>query len=216
MNQINYNTNIKLLKSLFDEELKERKTIGEELHASKVYLNELERILKGLETKVDNEKIDLNIIGNQKHLINEFLKTLKEIRAKLYPPFLPLSGILVGIKQYIVDYPKTEPVDIDFDYDYEERDFFDLIRDIRIYKSCVEIIDFIFLCKAKTLLVKIKSDGKTFEFEVFAELEKPLKVDFDLKKKRNTIKAYLILSEGNILKGTNWKNTFKITFKITK
>ncbi len=205
-----------LLKLLISEGYNERKTIGEELHGSKFYLNELTRNISDLEKNAESGKIDLNILDKQKQLISEYLIALKQIRAKLYPPFLPLSGALVSIKQYIIDYPKTLPVNLDFDFDPEERNNLGEVKDITIYKSCIEIIDLMFLRKAKTIQVKLKCDGKIFEFEIAGKLKKFSIDKFDLNEKIDLIKAFIICAEGEVQEETNWKDKFKLTFKIQK
>lgn len=104
MQQLRNPTKAELLKIVLCEEFTGRELLGRELHANKSYLTSLSQSLSNLEKKGENGKISLSIIDEQRQLISEFLKYLQEFRIKIFPPILTLSGILVGIKQYLVDY----------------------------------------------------------------------------------------------------------------
>jgi hypothetical protein len=204
-----------LLKSILNDEYQERKGIGSELHASKAYLNELSRIISECEKKT-GQKINLKTLDEQKQLISEFLIVLKDIRANIYPPIFALAGILVGVKQYIVNYQKNHPINVDVEFALEEQDKLGNIYDIRFYKTCIQIIDCMFLCKAKTLEVRLKCDDHRFEFDVLAKYKKASAKKFDLERKLNVIKGHICWAEGEIQEETNWKDRFRIIFNLNR
>lgn len=127
---------------------------------------------------------------------------------------MTLSGILVGVKQYLVEYQKKHPINVDVHFNPEERNAFGSIQDIKVYKTCVEIIDFMFLHRAKSLQVHLKCERNNFEFEVTGKLSKKKEENFDAIKKLELIKGLIYWSNTKVMPETNWRNRFKIRFKI--
>lgn len=72
-----------------------------------------------------------------------------------------------------------------------------------------------FLHRAKSLHVELKCDSNNFEFEVVGKLSKKKEENFDAVKKLELIKGLIYWSGAKVMPETNWRNRFKIRFKVT-
>lgn len=202
------------LKRLIDEIYSERELIGKELHSSKEYLLVLSQSIQLQEKAMEEGKLDLGLIDMQRQQISEYLKVIQELRTRIFPSMMKLSGVLVGVKQYIVDCQKNHSIVVDIQFDPEEKELFGNITDIRIYKSCIEMINFMFQSRVTSFKVNLKCDSSLFEFEVIGKVNKKVRNKFDPTDKIKLVKAYLLWAEARIMDTTNWSDRFKVGFNI--
>ncbi len=203
-----------LLKRLINELYSEREVIGKELHSSKEYLLILSQSIQLQEKALENGKLDLSVIDMQRQQISEYLKVLQELRTRIFPSMMKLSGVLVGVKQYIIDYQKNHPIVVDIQFDPEQKELFGNIRDIRVYKSCIEIIDFMFQSRVTSFNVNLKCNDRLFEFEVTGKVNKKVRNKFDPTDKIQLVQAHLLWAGARIMETTNWSDRFKVGFKL--
>lgn len=210
----NYKKQSSLLKELLSFAHVERESLGRELHASKAYLNELAIIIGRIERMSSIQQLDLNIIDEQKQVINDFRGVLQDIRTRIYPPLINLSGILVGIKQFVVDYQKENPVNVELEYDDNTKEYLSTVKDLSIYKTCIIVIDYLFSCGIREMRIKLMCDGKKIEFDAIVKLRRLKLNEDELAKMLRNVEAHLIWSDAVTGRETNWKDRFKIKFPI--
>ncbi len=211
--KLDYIEENRLFRSLLNLAYSERDAIGKELHAKKAYLNELQIIFGKIE-RSESLTIDSKMIDELKQIIHQFQDALKEIRTTLYPPLLNLGGIFVAIKQYIVDYQKSHPVNVDLEFNPDDRESFGQIKDIRIYKTCIEIIDFVFIRKANSLRIKVNCDNNYLYFELLARSRSNKQLAINNSDRIELAKSYMMWANGIVREDTDWINKIAIKFPL--
>ncbi len=209
--KINESVKVQLLKKLIDQEYNDREELGKELHGKKSYLSVMTLNFGRLERELQKSLVS-EFIAEQKQIIAQCLTDLQEIRKTLYPAILSLSGLVIALNEFVLQFKKQNQVDIQLKMDSKDEIQLSKEKDIGIYSVYVDIVTFLTISGYKKIVSSIGIVDNAILLEVkgesYARDKKPT-VDND---RVEIVKAKLLWRGANVLRGTNWKSKFKIKF----
>ncbi len=130
----------RVLNAIIETEEKERKRFAKDLHDGLgPLLSTVKMSVSALAGLVNDQKTSVIII-NTKNVINESIKSLKEISNNLSPHILNNFGLASAIKNFTEKINETNAVVVDFETNIQKLRF-DENKEVILYRVCCELVN---------------------------------------------------------------------------
>ncbi len=204
---------IELLKNLLNFDLADREAIAREFHGKKSDLAVISMLLQKIDLDTNEGKFKPESIKQPIEILSGNIEELRKVSYNIYPKLINFIGLISGLKHLATNSQKEFGLEIRFDSKIIQRVEIEKLKEIAIYKICIDLIEYFALLKNSTILLSVNVKKNLLEI-CLEGLEKKISSDEKIKEKLNIIKGRLIWQNCVVLPETHWENHIKLNFEL--
>ncbi len=207
-----------VLNAIIETEERERKRFAKDLHDGLGPLLSTVKMSVSALMKTEKDEKNLEIIKNTNHIINEAIKSIKEISNNLSPHVLTDFGLASAVKNFTNKINETKVVEISFDSNiYNQR--FSTNIEVVLYRTICELVNnSLQHSNAKNIIIKLTSSDSFIDL-LYEDNGKGFDVSKVMHENTSGTGLRNIVSRIESVNGTykfenRLKNGFKCSFSI--